>query len=372
MLSQYRGRTWQQELATAAARSAFGYLRSNAGGWARRAGSYLYNRAPTITFKRFPGKKAIMAQRAQAKATRAIKKFVKKRKFSNQPSAGGKRRKVSIKKRVRALERKTADIMSSLSYKGVECKQLLTTVNTATYDEFAINDAGYIESVLAQLRYYDPSTPGTIITAPGATGSYERKFSIKSYLSATMKNNYQIPVDVKVYTYRCAADTGTSPTSWLDSCLADNASTTKASPLIFPTDANDMGDLWKLDGVKSYRLRPGATVTHGYGVPLVSYDPSEYDNHVFASQPDFKTSYIVIRLTGVVTHDSTTTTLVGLAPGGLDIIYKRVSNVRYNAGGPSMTYTYILPNSSPSQGYDTVATGLVSQVVVDNQSYSTT
>lgn len=302
---------------------------------------------------------------AQMNRMAAARQLTKKRKYSNDKNVGKAKKPKSLRKRIAILEKKTASVLSTLTYRLSATQSVLTTANTATYGSFAMNQASNFEAALAQLKYYDPAVPGTLVTADGASGSYERHFRMKGYMSLEMKNNYQIPVLVKVYTYQCAADTSYSPTGWLDNILPDSSNSTKASPLIYPTDGKDMGDLYKLLGCKTFSMQPGDKRFVSTSQGEISYDPSEYDNHPFENQADFKTTYFIVRVTGAIAHDKTTTTNVGLAAGGIDIIQKTVYRIKYNAGGPALNYTYI------SSGYDTMAAGpLVSQVVVDNQEYS--
>lgn len=298
----------------------------------------------------------------------SMKRLRSKRKFSNQPSAGTKKRKVTLKSRVKNLEKKTKDILSTSVYRKVETSQIKTTNNVSTYGYYVANYATMYEQALSQLKYYDPATPGTLVTAAGASGTYERAFKVRGYSKLTLKNNYQIPVDVRVYTYTCVSDTNQDPITWLDGCLLDNASATKASPLIFPTDAKDMGDLWKLQGTKSWIMQAGAVRTISKGTPEISYDPSEYDNHPLLFQPDFKSYAFVVRVTGILAHDKTTITQVGYASGGVDVTHHTTYTSRYSAGGPSITYTYV-----DTTGLAAMAAGpLTSQVVRDNQEYSAT
>lgn len=297
----------------------------------------------------------------------SMKKFNKKRRASNSWNVGRKKLQPSLKKRIKNLERKVADQTSTLTFRNIITEPLITTANNASYTTMSINDAAYCESVLAVLRYYDPSNPGVLITADGAVGSYERSFSMTGYFQCLVKNNYQVPVEVKIYSLKCAADTGNSPTTWMDTCLTDCCNTTKNSPQVFLSDIPDFGDLWATLGCKSFVLQPGECQMASMNVPRINYDPSEYDNHAFVYQPDMQSRSFLVRVVGGPAHDKVTTSNVGLSPGGVDVIWKRVSQVQYNAGGPKMRYVYV------SSNYDAQAAGsLVSQVVVDNQEYSIT
>lgn len=311
------------------------------------------------------GRRYVLATAGKASATGKTNQVLTKRRFSSNPvSKNGCK---DICKRVKKIESDLKGVMSTLIFREWIGDQLTTSINTSAYEAITINDQTWIETAIAQMRYYDPATPGTIVVANGATGTYQRVFRVKSSVIMEGKNNYQIPVTVEIHSMACVADTGNSSYAYALTCLGDNSNLDLTSPIINLRDARNLGDLWKVEASKFITLLPGETFSIEKTLDYIDYDPSEYDNHTLIYQPDWKSFQFLVGVTGGIAHDKTTVTNCGLSAGGIDWVAKRQSVIRYNAGGPAMTYVYGV------SALDAMAAGpIVSQVVVDNQEYSTT
>lgn len=273
----------------------------------------------------------------------------------------------SLKARISAVEKSCVADLSTLVYRNWAGQQIITTAGASAYNSFSVNDAGFIELALAQLRFFDPAVPGTIVTGNGATGTYERRFGIKSSCILEIKNNYQIPVNLEVHEFRANSDTTQTPYTYANTLLNDNSNAGASAllnPLINVKDARGLGEMWKSMNTKYLTLLPGETCTMSASIPAIEYDPSEFDNHAMDYQVDwFSTSYLV-GVTGTIGHDVTTSSEIGFTQAGVDCVFKRQASIRYNAGGPALYQTFILNTT-------TATADIVSQVVVDNQTYST-
>lgn len=270
---------------------------------------------------------------------------------------------------MRRLEHAINGVYSTLTYKLTAGEQQTSAVNAQNVAVYAINDRGFLETVLTQLQYYNPAVPGTLTTADGATGSYDRSFRMQSAIGLYIKNNFQVPV--VVYVYRCWCQSNTNNTavdSWASA--SNDASNSTAITTIYQQDPMDcysgIKDTWKVKIFKKRLLMPGQQITCWQKRPWIGYDPSEYDNHAYSNQPGFKSFNFMVRIHGVASHDSTTTSNAGISPAGVDVIFERRGKVKYNSGGPSISYTYY------TNSLDSMTTALVSDQVVDNQAYSAT
>lgn len=318
----------------------YGFNPVNVGALATLAGAgyrYLTNRS---------GPKALPLVTSRGAAKQVAKNITRRKSFVKKVRQEVRKQKKakSVKSRLAKVERKVSGMMSKMVFRVYDAQNFTSLQNAINWNTFYMNDAGSIETVLAQLKYYDPSAPGTLITAPGATGSYERKFTFTSTCTVDSRNNCQVPVELRVYWVRCMADTSISPEANLDNCLTDSCNLTKESPIVFPSDAVGSSQLWKVDKCKIFHLKPGGTCSVTLSCGKTTYDPSEYDNNPLAYQKGWKSSALLFRLRGEISHDNTTTTNVGYIGAVLDTVKRTTYTVDYNAGGPKMVYTHAVSN----------------------------
>lgn len=287
---------------------------------------------------------------------RRNKKFKKRVPYKAQPS---------LKKAVKQLQKKMNSNTSTLTWRYSDVWKLTTSANQAAYTERSFNIPNTIELALAQLRFFDPSNPGTLINGSGATGSYSRKFHVKSSISFMIRNNYQVPVVLKVYKYKTKADTNQDANTAFTTGLADVGNPTATSLTVYPTDSPLLDDLYKLERCTTWRLEPGESRPYSFSTPAFDYDPSDTDTHSLTYQRVYHAHSMLFRVSGVPAHDKTTNTQLGTIAGGIDVYEKQTYIIKYNSGGPSINYIAI------SDNLDAMTAGpVVSQVVVDNQEYS--
>lgn len=271
----------------------------------------------------------------------------------------------TLKKQVRALQKQVNYNTSTLTYRSIDCIPHKATSNTAAYLERSVSSVSYIEAVLAQLRFFDPSNPGTLLNASGATGTYSRKYQVKYSVNFVIKNNYQVPCVLKVYKYKAKKDTDQSSSTAFTAGLADIGNPSSTSIIVYPTDSPLLEDLYKLEKCTTWNMKPGQERTYSFSSVFFDYDPSDTDTHALAYQTAYKAFSMLFRVSGVPAHDKTTATQLGTIACGVDIQEKQTYIVRYNSGGPEIKYIYV------SDALDTMTAGpVVSQVVVDNQEYS--
>lgn len=225
----------------------------------------------------------------------------------------------------------------------------------------------YYESVLAQLRYYDPNTPGTLVTADGAAGTYSKDFCFTdNYAKLTVRNNYQTPCEVSVYYMVCKTDTSIDPNTAWSNGVADTSNSAITSPLIYPTDSDQIDRLWSIKKTVKKQLEPGASVVCTHSVPKFDYDPAVADSQTETFRKEHHGFAFLLVVKGILGHDSGGAAQYGIIQSGVDWRLDRVSKVRYDAGA-NIKYIYITDGSAASF----TTSGVVSsKPVSDNLTYS--
>jgi len=271
-----------------------------------------------------------------------------------------------IKKAIRQLQHEVNSKEATLTHRLRAVNDLQHGVNAQAFASYVGSSTTLIEdNVLPNLQYYDPSTPGTLLTANGLTGAYFRDFDVHSQSGKiTVRNNYLIPSKVSVYDCVPKVDTSISPTTAYTNGLTDQGGPTSTSPLVYLTDSKQFNELWKINNSKKALLAPGGelTMSHSNNKPF-EYDPSLVDSHTFTYMPQYGSWSWVVRSEGVIGHDGAddkTTT-----QGGVDILYDTKHVIKYDAGIP-LNLLAITNNAATAFS----GTGYISQNVCDNQAYA--
>lgn len=316
----------------------YGFNPYNVGALATAVGAgYRYLTRPRVPVKALPGvMTTARAVKAVAKNVTRRKAFVKKVRKEIKKEVKGK----SMKTRLAKLEKKVSETLSFMTYRLIGSGQVVAAANAAAFSSLTYNDSSSIEAILAQLKYYDPSTPGTLVVASGATGTYDRKFKVKTKSALVLRNNCQIPIEVRVYTMRCVSDTSISATTNWDNCLTDSCNLAKENLCVYPSDAVGADRLWKMENCKIFKILPGKSRNWSIFLKEASYDPAVYDSTGLSYSHRWNTTQAVIRVRGVVAHDNTTTSTVAVAPAAVDFTEVKSYEVKYNSGGPKLVYTF--------------------------------
>jgi len=284
----------------------------------------------------------------------------------NQTSKRKARKPRTLKKKVRDIERKISNMTSVLTYKYLDARALKCTQNQTAYDTLAHGNAFILETALAETRFFDPSNPGTLIQASSATATYDRSYSIKNTSYFHFKNNYQVPVEVTLYKYKVKTDTNLDPYTAFTNGLTDTGGASASSVAVSPTDVSQVKDIMTLKSTTKWTMKPGDSRSFTINSKAFDYNPADYDAQSLAYQKGFDSQFLMVRIQGPPSHDKTTAAQIGTIAAGVDFVWKRTTVVRYNSGGPNLEYLVV------NDLLDTQTAGpVVSQVVVDNQEYST-
>lgn len=322
-------------------------------GVARNVGKYFYTR---------------VAYDAAREGVKRINKSYKPKssyKKKNYYDAKARQEIKDLRKKVKDINQSVKHNEGKLIYRFRGTGRVLANANECTHSSIVANSISTIETVLAQLRYYDPTDPANLVNASGVTGTFSKDFMIsKSYYKLLIQNNYQIPCNVVVYICKPKEDTSISPTSAFSGGLVDVGNPSNVSCLVYLTDSEIFQDLWKIEKSEKKYLYPGEICTISHGDKKYDYDPSLVDTHSLEYQDKYKSTIFVIRVEGPLAHDSAADEQ-GTAQCGIDYQMNRTFQVDYDAGAP---ITWLVSGDSS----DTFTNGAIisSKPVADNISYS--
>lgn len=304
------------------------------------------------------------SKKKQYKRTTPRRRIKRRQRLGPRP-----RPKTSLKKEVRQIKQQLNADSAKHVYKLLASSTVSTAVNQVNYSEVQIVTGTLLEAYMANLRYYDPSVPGTLVTAAGGTGSYQREIFFKNIHSTLeIRNNYQIPVKVKVYLLKPKGDTNIVPVTYYNNSITDQligggSITTKG---VYPTDLNAFMSQWSCQCVKDVVLDAGATIVATHNTGKFRYDPSLFDSHSLEYQPKFKACSFFIRLEGVIGHDTAVATEQTTMLGQIDYNQLIKAEINYDAGIPlDDLYVANLHDASFTNG------GVVTnKPIADNQALS--
>nr|QXP07645.1 MAG: putative capsid protein [Arizlama virus] len=296
--------------------------------------------------------------RAPARVSRAVSRV--------SPRAPTYRKKKGIKGKVRELERHIKSGQGTLIYRKRTTERLLAAVNQKSYGVMSGQvDMSSYETVLAELRFFNPASPGTLTQASGATGTYFRDYLFKSVASkCTAVNNYQVPVKVTVLCCMPREDTGINPATAFEQGLTDITAAATTSQLTYFTDSDEFNKLWRVVKSKKAVLQAGRKTVLNFATKNITFDPALFDSHTLAYQRKCKCYAYVVRVEGILGHDSSADQQ-GFLQGGVDITCDYTYTVDYNAGA-DIKYIVV------SDGSDSFTNGglVSSKPVADNIPYS--
>jgi hypothetical protein len=234
-----------------------------------------------------------------------------------------------LKKQVAAEERR----QGKLTFRDNIFSQLACAANASNNATIAGINITAIELAMAQLRYYDPATPGTYVQAAGGTGGQQKEFCFEScYLKAKLRNNGRVPVDVMLYTVKAKQGTSITPASAYTQGLTDVGAPTATNRNVYFTDSPQVKHLWAILKKTSVRLEPGDELVQSHAVKEFFYDPSVADSHASEYNPAYGGVAFFLQIRGVVGHDATNTTVIGAVGASVDYTVDRTFVIKYEAG----------------------------------------
>lgn len=301
-------------------------------------------------------------------AAKAVNKAIKaNRKMRNELVRINKKEKpvAKLAKQVKNLQIMSKADQGELIYRERDASLLKCNVNEQNASDILGWSTSTLESVLANCKFFNPAVPGTLTTADLSTGTYQRDIHFASAFSRLrVRNNYQVPVRVDIYCCLVKDDTNITPRNAWNNGLADMSSLTYTSPMTFPTDSHQFTDIYKIHMTSKKLLAPGQEHSVKYTAPKFIYDPSLVDSHGLTYLKQFKCHGYIVKVEGVLGHD-TSAGEAGNLQAGVDIEIYRSFKVHYSAGAQIRIL-------ATSDGFDAFTNGgvITSKPVADNIGYS--
>lgn len=319
----------------------------------RRAGPYKrYGRSRAIMYKRKSfGKSRFQGRKGRSKMVRH-------------------RRSVPLRTTVRNLARSLKSDQATHIHRYSAVVQDTVAVNRQEVATVFDLTATHVENAVSYLRYYDPTVPGTLVTADAAVGTYQRDIHIASIFDeVSVQNNFQIPVEMKFYMCYPKNDTSQTCVSAYSQSITDQVVTGGTGVSSFGLELNDckqVTDAYNIKLAWKGILQPGRTKRFYNATKAFDYSPALFDQHNLAYQKKWGGMQYVALIRGLPSHDNTTTTFVGNTNGGYDAVLRRKFTITYDAG-------VNLYDISFDNNQDAVSTALISsKPVADNQAFAFT
>ncbi len=241
----------------------------------------------------------------------------------------------NIKRRVKRLEQNVSTVIANHQHRREDYTSVTTVAqNQTSYHFIEINTQARLESALGNLRFHNPSVPGTLITADLTDGTFNHEISVDSIHSRfECKNSYGSEIVFKVYACRYKKSSDLNVSQAIIDGLTDRVIGNGTNdPLIYPTDSEVFSHMFDVKSYGTTTLAPGETRVYKYDVKRFKYNPSKdgADNHVFDIHA--KPCLWLIRLSGAMAHDATDATKVGQGTGGIDTKNNIKYHFSYDAG----------------------------------------
>lgn len=243
--------------------------------------------------------------------------------------------------------------LGTMTYRSESKFVVSSAVNVQGLTVKSHSSTAGLEGILANLKYYDPSNPATLITADFTTGSYQKEVLFEKYTSTLkLRNNYKNDCRVRVYIGLPRVDTSTNiDTAW-SSGATDQGGVANTVINTYPTDYQIVNKLWKLKMMANKVLKAGQSLTVSHSNKEFRLDPSFLDSHALSYQKSLGNGQWLIVVSGTLGHDSAVADQVGYTASKLDATIRISTKIQYDAG-VNIKYNVI------SNTFDTFTNGAV-------------
>lgn len=280
------------------------------------------------------------------KAYKTAKPYVKKalnKYYSKPPAQVALRTKNPVKKKLAKIQKQLNNNTGTYIYKRLVSDRVLASVNQCNYINIIRNSVTDLEAVIDGLQYFNPSVPGTLTTVDATSGTYHKEVEINSTFSRLeCRNNYQSPCIVDIYCVTPKQDTGIAVSTAVTNGFSDVGSGLGInSILMYPSDSPQFNDLYKIVSHVRKELNPGQSCKSTFTGGSFQYDPSYVDSHALANQKIYNNHQYLIRVQGIVGHD-TALDEQGILAAGVDVTCYDVIKVLYPAGIDIVRYEHVL------------------------------
>lgn len=288
-------------------------------------GLYTYKHTPRTSTKKVVVNKSTSTKRRPAKVVK--KKF---RKYKKTQKANTK----ALSKQIQTLRRQVHADKAFHTYKLAGSGRVLSNPAQCNHQVYTFNNPSEVQGYMANMRYFNPSAPGTLVTANPSTGTYSHDIQVKDiYSKIVCRNNYQVPVDIKIYLASAKDTTNIDPvTAYGNQDQVINAITPSTTPLLHLTEIETVTDSWNVKCMVNKTLEPGQSCSAVHTTGTYQIDPAFFDSETDAYTKKYKVSVWIVRVQGVIAHDTTVATEQTLINAGVDVDRLIVAKFEYDAG----------------------------------------
>lgn len=300
--------------------------------------------------------KALHAYRGVKKQTGKFRSAYRKALYKPNPSRYPRRMRPiraktnvkSLAKDVTKLKRSVHAVQTIYTKKSRSYNTLRVNTNATNYVIAQLNADSVLSGVIDSVKYFNPAAPGTLVNVDLTSPTYQQKVMFnKSYISLVARNNYSVPCYVDIYFLTVKKDCSIDPDSAIANSFTDMTNGAITSAQLFPSDAHDFNDVWKIAKHKRKYLEAGQQLTLTGSCPEFFYDVSLGDSDTASYMKYFHGSVMLVRVEGVLGHGSTSG--YGVMPAGVDILYDRIHKVTYS-GGVGTEYIEVENNTAAISG----------------------
>lgn len=316
--------------------------------------SQLYQLAKTGSiswsiYKQMKGKPAAVQKAAINKAT---------------GSSGRQPKVAKLAKQVKSIQFQLKNDFATHVNRVIEQGSFLCANNVQFANELSITNSASLQNSFDLLRYYDPATPGTLVTAAGETGTFSRQMTVKNInFKVRLRNNYQSPCNLTYYICEAKADTGDSPLqTWRNGTVNQYITDPNDTAIYtYPTDSVQMKEVWKVIKTVTKLIQPGSQCEVNVNTGKFVFDPSLFDDETDVFQRRNKATVVLFKIWGPPSHSGTSN---GTIACGLDFTSCRTTSIQYDAGTSLQDYSH-------SDNFEIQSTAVVSnKPVADNQIFT--
>lgn len=250
-----------------------------------------------------------------------------------------------VNKAISSLKRRVESGMGTYVQKRRGTDAVVCGVNGTQHDNLSFRTTE-IEAAIDSLPVFNPSSPGTYTFVNFTSGTQQKEVEISSvYTYCLAKNNYNVPVRCTIYLCIPRVDTTITPVTAMTNGLTDMGSGLgSTTAMITPRDSIQFNDLWRVKYKVTKELVAGQTMKASYRTGSFQYDPSLVDSHTSTFQRAYKGHSYLVRVEGVLGHD-TTADQQGFLAAGVDVVKMTIITVKYEAGA-DIKYLEVVDDAS--------------------------
>lgn len=262
-------------------------------------------------------------------------KFYKKKNYRKKRTY--KKSKISrgVKKYIKKVTQDKLNNLSTGTWRDIAPSQLSCEENQCSYASYVLLDVNQIEDAIDQMKVINVSTGNATATAMDPTTQDGLRTNIINAKSKFMiRNNGKTPchLECRWLFVKKRMTASQTPTSVFEDGLENKLITSsEITDLRFNVyDSREYNNFFKIYKYKKYYLNPGDEIeleicrNKSY-----LYDPDHFDQHSASDSQPGLTQWLHFRMQGVVSHDDTTTNLVGTCDATLDVV--RLTHIKFSS-----------------------------------------